>query len=146
MTASPADHGVEERRLISLARCGCLEWRVDQHEMNRCGSRFARRKEGPLGFAEQFVIIQLAAALLAVVRPVRAGAPARGSGRGGGGSIRVNRPIRRLVVIYSFLNSARQRIDIEQEGVVIRHAPGSGRMFAMLCLFVQTSVRSIVVD
>src|SRR5229473_2231340 len=114
MTASPADHGVEERRLIRIARCGCLEWLVDQHEMNRCGSRFAGRKEGPLGFAEQFVIIQLAPALLAVVRPVRAGAPACGSGRGSSGSVRVNRTIRRLVMIYSFLNGARQRIDIEQ--------------------------------
>src|ERR1700730_2496757 len=112
-------------------------------------SRMARRKEAPLGFAEQFVIIQLAAALLAVVRPVRAGAPARGSGSGrggggGGGSVRVNRAIRRFVMIYSFLNGARQRIDIEQEGVVIRHAPGSGRMFAMLRLVVRTFVRSIV--
>src|SRR6266702_2687602 len=141
MTASPADHGVEERRLIRIARCGCLEWLVDQHEMNRSGSRFARRKEGPLGFAEQFVIIQLAAALVAVVRPVRAGVPA--CGRGGGGSVRVNRPIRRLVMIYSLLNGAGQRIDIEQEGVVIRHAPGSGRMFAMPCLVVRTFVRSI---
>src|SRR5882724_1519339 len=120
MTASPADHGVEERRLIRIARCGCLEWLVDHHEMNRCGSRFARRKEGPLGFAEQFVIVQWAAAPFAVVRPVRAGAPACGCGRGGGGSVRVNRPIRRLVMIYSFLNGASQRIDIEQEGVMIR--------------------------
>src|SRR6266481_5216506 len=112
--------------------------------MNRCGSRFARRKEGPLGFAEQFVIIQLAAALLAVVHPGRAGAPARGRGRGGGGSVK--RPIRRLVLIDSFLNGGRQKIDIEQEGIVIRRAPGSGRMFAVLRLPVRTFVRSIVVD
>src|SRR5260370_9126120 len=143
MTASPADHGVEERRLIGIARSGCLEWLVDQQETNRCGSRCARRKEGSLGFAEQFVIIQLAAALLAVVRPVRAGAPARGRG---GDSVRVKRPIHRLVLIDSFLYGGRQRIDIEQEGVVICHAPGCGRMFGMRCLAVRTFVRSIVVD
>src|ERR1700730_7236936 len=141
MTASPADHGVEEQRLIRIARCGCLEWLVDQHEMNRCGSRFTRREEGPLGFAEQFLIIQSAAALLAVVRPVRAGAHARArtKGRGGGGSVKP--PIRPLVLIDSLLNGGRQKIDIEQEGVVMRRAPGGGWMFAVLCLAVRTFVR-----
>src|SRR5258706_12332721 len=102
MIASPTDHGVEERRLIRIARGGCLEWLVDQHEMNRCGSRFARRKEGPLGFAEKFMIIQMAAPLVAMVRPVRPGTPASGRG-GGGGSRPRHRPAPRLGKIYPSL-------------------------------------------
>ena len=46
-------HGAEISGLVGVARCDRLEGLVDGHQLNQAGARVIRRKEGPIGFAEQ---------------------------------------------------------------------------------------------